>query len=492
MPASSKTATALKICFAASEASPFAKTGGLADVASALPAELQRRGHDVRLFFPFYSRIVRDEHEFQPVDSIRDVPVEMGPRSYRFNAFTTRLPGTDATAYLIDCPDLYHRDTIYTTDDDEAERFALLSQAAIECCQRLEWAPDLFHCNDWHTALIPLLLRTVYEWDALFEKTKTLVTIHNLGYQGVFASHKLDDLGLGRFGQLFDQDDLRAGRINFLRAGLLYADLVSTVSPTYAREIQTEEFGMGLEGLLRARSSSLVGILNGVDYGEWSPEADPFIPHKFSAREMEGKERNKEYLLDQLGLEPAPEAPVLGIISRLVHHKGFDLCFTVLPELLARRDLRVVVVGSGEARYEEFFSNLQQTFPGRACYHGGYHNELAHVVEAASDMILMPSRYEPCGLNQMFGLRYGTIPIVRKTGGLADSVELVNGKGQGTGFVFEHFGPQALRWAIDAALDLFADREAWRVVVANAMAKNYSWEVQAEHYIELYERLARR
>lgn len=248
---------------------------------------------------------------------------------------------------------------------------------------------------------------------------------------------------------------------------------------------------MGLEGLLRARASSLIGILNGVDYGEWSPEADPFIPHKFSARDMSGKKRNKEYLLEQLGLEPAPEAPLLGIISRLVHHKGFDLCFTVLPELLARHDLRVVVVGSGEARYEEFFLNLQQTFPGRACYHGGYHNELAHVVEAASDMILMPSRYEPCGLNQMFGLRYGTIPIVRKTGGLADSVELVNGSGQGTGFVFENFGPVALRWALEAALELYADREAWRAVVANAMAKNYSWEVQAEYYLELYEQLAR-
>ena len=425
------------------------------------------------------------------MESIRDVTVDLGGRDLRFGCYTCNLPGSDDEVQFIDCPDLYHRESIYTEDSDEVQRFALLSRAAIECCQRLKWAPDLFHCNDWHAALIPLLLRTQYEWDELFRETKTLVTIHNLGYQGIFPGEAIEQLGLQDWTHLFDQEDLRAGRLNLLRTGLIYADAISTVSPTYAAEIQTAEFGMGLEELLRARSDTLTGILNGVDYDEWSPEADPYIPHKFSARDRGGKRRNKEYLLRQLGLAPSPEAPLIGIVSRLVQHKGFDLCFTVLPELLARRDFRFVVVGTGEQRYEEFFTNLQQSFPDRVCYHGGYHNELAHVVEAGSDMILMPSRYEPCGLNQLFGLRYGTIPVVRKTGGLADSVEMVDGAGAGTGFVFENYGPAGLRWALDTALDYHADHEAWARIMDNAMARDFSWKVQARRYTELYDRLAR-
>jgi len=491
MPAPSKNSRALRICFVASEVTPFAKTGGLADVAAALPAELRRQGHDLLVIAPFYSRIEREGREFQAVDALRDITVGLGGRDYRFSVYTCDLPGGDQRVHLVDCPDLYNRGTIYTEDDDEVLRFALLSRAAFECCQRLAWSPDLFHCNDWHTALIPLLLRTQYEWDELFRETRTLLTIHKLGNQGVFSSEAIGRLGLESWAHLFDQEDLRAGSLNLLRTGLIYTDVVSTVSPTYAREIQTAEFGMGLEELLRARRRTLIGILNGVDYDEWSPVADPYIPHKFSARDRTGKRRNKEYLLQHLGLASATDAPLLGIVSRLVHHKGFDLCFTVLPELLARRDLRIVLVGTGEQIYEEFFSNLQQSFPDRVCYHEGYNDELAHVVQAASDMLLMPSRYEPCGLNQMFGLRYGTIPIVRKTGGLADSVEMVDGAGKGTGFVFEHFGPAALRWALETALDFYADREAWSRIMDNAMVRDFSWQVQARRYVEVYDWLVR-
>jgi starch synthase len=475
----------------ASEVAPFAKTGGLGDFAAALPVQLRRMGHDVRVFLPLYSRIDRRECALHPVDALREIEIEMGRSSYRFDVFTANVPGGDGGFHCIDCPALYDRPEIYTADSDEALRFALLSRAAIECCQRMAWAPDVFHCNDWHTALIPLLLRTHYEWDRIFGDSRSLLTIHNLGYQGIFGLEAMEQLGLEPWSHLLDQEDLRANRINFLRTGLIYADVISTVSPSYAREIQTAEFGMGLEELLRARSGTLVGILNGVDYDEWSPEADRFIPFKFSGRELSGKQRNKDYLLEQLNLSPAPEAPLVGIVSRLVQHKGFDLCFPVLPELLARRELRLVVVGTGERQYEEFFANLQQSVPDRVCYHGGYHDELAHVVQAASDMILMPSRYEPCGLNQIFGLRYGTIPIVHKTGGLSDSVEMVDGQGRGTGFVFEQFGPAGLRWALDTALDHYADRDAWRRIMANAMARDYSWRVQAPRYVELYDWLAR-
>lgn len=480
----------LKICFVASEVAPFAKTGGLADVASSLPAELTRRGHDVRVFMPYYRQVDRGLAGEEVAEGIRDVGVELGPRTYHFSAVRATLTDGRTPLYLIDCGDLYQRGALYTQDADEAQRFAVFARAAIECCQRLAFAPDVFHCNDWHTALLPLLLRTIYEWDSMFRPTGTLMTVHNLGYQGVFPAEVLGSIGLERWSHLFDQEDLAAGRLNYLRTGLIYADHVSTVSPTYAREIQTPEFGMGLDPLLRARRSRLHGILNGVDYASWSPESDAYLPHRYSREDLAGKARNKRELIERLHLAPAPDAPLLGIVSRLAHQKGFDLAFDVLPDLLARRDVRLVVLGTGERRYEEFFERLQDRFPDRVCYHRGYHEELAHLVEAAADMFVMPSRYEPCGLNQMFSLRYGTIPVVRRTGGLADSVRPVDGRGGGTGFVFEHFAPDGLRWALGAAIDHYADRAAWGRIVRNAMAEDFSWQAQADPYVELYRRIA--
>jgi len=483
----------LKICFAASEAVPYAKTGGLADVAAALPARLTELGHDVRLFLPCYRGIGPPKHDVPYVDSIRDVEVRMGPRTYEYAVRKPPRHDSLRSVYLIECPALYDRPTIYTADADEAQRFTLLSRAVIESCQRLDWAPDVFHCNDWHTALIPFLLRTVYAWDALFRKSRSLLTIHNIGYQGDFSSDAVGALGLDPWAHLLDQDDLAAGRMNFLRTGLIYADAISTVSPTYAKEIQTEQYAMGLRDVLRARRDTLVGILNGVDYDQWSPERDPFIPFRFAVDDLEGKRKNKLHLLERLRLDPDPDAPLLGVISRLVHQKGFDLCFDVLPDVLTASDLRLVVLGSGEARVEEFFESLQRGFPARACYHRGYHDELAHVIEAGSDMLLMPSRYEPCGLNQMFGMRYGTLPIVRRTGGLADSVKPVDvSTGQGTGFVFEHFTPGALRWALDLALETWRDRPLWGRLMRNAMREDFAWEIQARPYEELYRKLLQR
>jgi starch synthase len=483
----------LKICFAASEAVPYAKTGGLADVAAALPARLAELGHDVRLFLPYYRGIGTAKHEFPCVDSIREVPIQVGPRTFEYAARTPPPHDTAGTVYLIDCPELYDRPTIYTTDADEAQRFTLFSRAVIESCQRMAWAPDVFHCNDWHTALIPFLLRTVYEWDALFRKSRCLLTIHNIGYQGGFSSDAIGELGLDPWAHLLDQDDLNTGRVNFLRTGIIYADAISTVSPTYAKEIQTEEYGMGLRHVLRARRDTLVGILNGVDYNQWSPERDPFIPYRFAVDDLEGKRKNKLYLLERLKLDPDLDAPLLGVVSRLVHQKGFDLCFDVLPDVLSGSDLRCVALGSGEARVEQFFDSLQRAFPRRVCYHRGYHDELAHVIEAASDMLLMPSRYEPCGLNQMFGMRYGTLPIVRRTGGLADSVKAVDlSTGEGTGFVFEHFNPDALRWALDRALATWRDRGLWGRLMRNAMHEDFAWEVRARPYEELYRKLLER
>ena len=477
----------VKICFAASEAAPFAKTGGLADVASALPRQLQRADHDVRPFIPLYSTIDARAHELHPVDFLQNIPITLGPRTLSFSAWTGRLPGSELSFYFIGCPELFHRDRLYTSDPDEPLRFAFFSQAVLESCQRMGFSPDIIHSNDWHTGLLPLLQRTLYGWDGLFQNARSVMTIHNIGYQGVFGSHWIDELGLGAYRHMFDRGDLDAGRVNFLRSGLLHADVLTTVSPTYAGEIQTDEYGMGLAGLLRSRRHRLVGILNGVDYDEWSPERDAYIPHRYSLKSLDGKARNKSYFLDRAGLGGELGPPLAGIVSRLVDQKGLELYLPVLPELLATSDLRLAVLGTGDSRFEEFFWWLQGRFPGRVFYYRGYNEELAHLIEAASDLFLMPSRYEPCGLNQMFSLRYGTIPVVRRTGGLADSVRPFDpATGEGTGFVFDHFTPDGLHWALSSALRAYRLPATWRRLVENAMREDFSWERQSLRYLELY------
>lgn len=480
----------MKICFVSSEAHPFAKTGGLGDVVSALVRYLNRHGHDIRLFLPLYSRSLLDQRDLLPVDRLRNVSLRLGGREVTFSVYTAPLPGGGPTVHLIHYPPFYDRPTLYTNDADEPLRFALLSRASIECCQRLGFAPDVFHCNDWHTALIPLYLKALYAWDSLFRQTRTALTIHNIGYQGVFPARVAGEVGVSEPAYLLDEGDLRAGRINFLKTGILHAGAITTVSPTYAREIQTADLGVGLDGLLRARRNSLVGILNGVDYDLWSPETDPYIPRRYSADTLEAKEENKQSLLSTVGLPYAASAPVLGIISRLTAQKGFDLCFENFPALLAQRDVRIVALGAGESRYEDFFQGLQRRFPQKVCFYRGHSNELAHRIEAGADLFVMPSRYEPCGLNQMYSLKYGTVPLVRRTGGLADTVIPFDaGTGKGTGFVFEHFTAAGLRWALQLALRTWADRSAWKQLQSNGMAQDFSWEKQGPHYIELYARL---
>jgi starch synthase len=482
----------LRICFVASEVSPLAKTGGLADVAGALPRFLHAKGHDVRVFMPFYSRIDTRALELHRVEFLQDMPLALGSHRYQYSIFTAALPGSSLMIYLVHCPALYERASIYTGEVDEHLRFLLLTRAAIESCQRMAFAPQIFHCNDWHTAFAPLYLRSIYAWDRLFAATRTVLTIHNIGYQGIFAASAASDLGLGASAHLLHQDDVRQGRINSLKHGILYADAVTTVSPTYAREITTETYGMGLEATLRMRPGGVIGILNGVDYSEWSPQTDRFIPHHFSAEDLSGKEKTRQHLLKTLKLrhDARRRVPLLGIVSRLTVQKGFDLLFEPLPRLLRERPLRLIALGSGESRYEEFFARLQHTFPAQVVYHRGYHEELAHFIEAASDMFIMPSLYEPSGLNQMYSLRYGTVPIVRRTGGLADAVQLYDpDTGTGTGIVFDDYNPQAVTWAIDAALDLYRDRTVWTRIMRNGMAQDFSWEKQGALYVELYERM---
>lgn len=486
----------LRIAWVSSELTPFAKTGGLGDVSAALASFLHRDGHDIRVFLPLYATLRGVERsQLRPVGFVHQVPIPVGDADLSFSLYSTPLPGTDLPIYLIHCPALYDRDGFYCQDGDEDLRFAYLTQAALVACQHMGFAPHILHTNDWHTALAPVYLRTRFAWDRLFHSTRTVHTIHNLGYQGVFSADVLDRIGLGERAALFHQEDLAAGRVNFLKTGLLYADVLTTVSPTYAAEIQTPEHGVGLDPLLRARRERLVGILNGIDTAEWSPDSDRYLPAPYSASNLEGKATCRDELLRSFGLShPDPGIPVVGLVSRLTSQKGIDLLIEVLPRFLASERMSLVVVGTGERRYEDFFHHLQASFRDRMCFYRGYSEEAAHLVEAGADIFLMPSLYEPCGLNQMYSLRYGTVPIVRKTGGLADTVELYDPRDDsGTGFVFEHYTTTGLAWALDAALGLFHDDPAaWRRLMQRGMARDDSWDRRGRLYVELYERLAGR
>lgn len=482
--------TPLKLLMVSSEVAPFAKTGGLADVTAALTRQLVIDGHDARLLMPFYARIKRGKGEFTPHPKLRGMQVEFGGRTYRTSVVLGKLPKSAAEVLFLDCPELYDRPEIYGWGRDEHLRFAFLSRAALEVCQHLGWAPDVIHCNDWHTGLLPLYLRAAYRWDKLFERTRTLLTIHNIGYQGVFSSDTLNELGFGPHHELLHQGDLGEGKLSFLKTGVIYADALTTVSETYAREIQTKDYGMGLQDLLRARADHLVGIVNGVDYDEWDPARDAKIPRKFSARDLAGKRVCRRALLERLRLAPSESAPVLGIVSRLTAQKGLELLPEILPALL-KHDVRLAVLGSGEERYEQYFHHLHASHAGKVSFWSGYDDELAHWIEAGSDLFLMPSLYEPCGLNQMYSLRYGTAPVVRRTGGLADTVEPFDRKTRrGTGFLFDEFNAQALAAAMRHALECYEDKDAWSALVQNGMAKDFSWARQARQYVELYGRLA--
>jgi starch synthase len=480
----------LAVCMLASEVAPLSKTGGLADVAAALTKTLAAAGHDVRLFTPAYASVDRAACAARPVPQLQKLRLIIGAQPFAFSVLRGKLPG-GAPVYLIDCPPLFARASLYTSDADEHVRFLGFTRAALLACKHMRWAPRIVHCNDWHTAFAPLLLRTLYKSEPLLAPARTLLTIHNIGYQGIFAATRVADLGLEpKELALLYPPDLVAGTINALRHGILYADAINTVSPTYAREIRSDEYGMGLQDSLRARGAALSGILNGVDYEEWDPRHDRFLPAHYDPQHLEVKGQLKGMFLERCGLKNADGVPLAGIVSRLAAQKGIELMFGALPKILAARELNFVALGSGEALYEEFFGKLALQFPGRVQFHHGYDEPLAHWIEAASDLFLMPSRYEPCGLNQMYSLRYGTVPLVRRTGGLADSVEQFDAAaGTGTGIVFDDFDTPALEWGLNTALDLYRHKPHWARCVQNGMARDFSWARQGREYVALYERL---
>lgn len=478
----------MKILFVSSEVAPFAKTGGLGDVCSALPRALRAAGHDVRVVLPYYARVAEGKHAVRPL--IPTLTQELGAYRAHFTTLEATLPGSDVPVYLVHCPQLYGRQGIYTQDPDEHRRFALLGWAALRIAQQLRFAPDIVHVNDWQSALVPLTLRSVLRWDRLFESTRTVLTLHNVGHQGGFPAEVLGDLGLAAAADMFHQEQLSQGKLSFLLSGILHANAITTVSPTYAREICTPEHGVGLDGFLRGRRDVLFGILNGIDDQEWNPAVDALLPHRYSAGDLSGKVLCQEELSRQMRLPHVRGVPRIGIVSRLAWQKGFDLCERVLPRLLATRNVQLVVLGSGEPRYEAFFSRLAHAAPHRVAFVNRFSEKLAHLIEAGSDLFLMPSRYEPCGLNQMYSLAYGTPPIVHRTGGLADTVSLFDrASGRGNGFVFDSFDERGLGWALGYALECHADRGAWHQLVQNGMREDFSWTRRVGEYEALYRML---
>jgi len=462
----------------ATEAAPFAKVGGLADVVAALTRALRELGHEAAVILPRYQGIALDGAQ-RVYDELR---VWLGGQSYTGSVY---LLEAGYPCYLVDCPPLYDRPGVYGTDgQDHADnhiRFAVLVRAALSLARHV-FRPRILHCHDWPAALAPVYLRTVFRYDPTFSAMRTVLTVHNLGYQGIYPRTALKQIGLDE--SLSAEGGLEYhGQINLLRGGLSSCDFITTVSPTYAREIQTPELGFGLHELLRQRSEVLLGILNGADYSEWDPEHDPFIAARYSAADLTGKLICKRDLLGEFGLPSELEKPLIGMVSRLDSQKGFDLLEQAAPELLAE-DCLLVVLGTGSARYERFLRDLAASNPQRVAVRIGFDNRLAHKIEAGADIFLMPSRYEPCGLNQIYSLRYGTVPVVRAVGGLEDTVD------ETTGFKFREYTAEALTLAVRAALQAFRDPARWRARMIAGMKKDFSWRVSAEAYAAVYKRLA--
>jgi starch synthase len=483
----------MQVAFAASECTPFAKTGGLADVVGALPRELVRLGHQVSVYLPLYMR-VRKFIEGDPKYVVRSLTI---PFRY-YNRFAGIVDGglrDGVQYYFVECPELFDRQELYGPKGgdypDNAERFGLFSRAVLEAA-KIIGVPQIFHAHDWQAALIAVYLRTTYAADPVLAAAATIQTIHNAAYQGKFSPNTTEQLLFPW--DLFNMDKVEEyDRFNFLKGGIVFSDLVTTVSRRYAEEIQTAEFGEQLEGVIQKRAADLRGILNGVDYSLWNPASDHNLAAHYTPEKLEGKNTCRADLLHAFGLEDVKDTtPVIGIVSRLATQKGFDLVAQI-GEQLAQRDLVVTALGSGDPYYETLFRDWAARHPANVAVRFGYNEALSHKIEAGSDMFLMPSRYEPSGLNQMYSLKYGTVPIVRATGGLDDTIEEWDAvKGTGTGFKFDGYNSLDLLAEVDRALEAFRDKPGWQKLMRNGMAQDYSWTVPAKQYVKVYEEAVQR
>jgi starch synthase len=479
----------MHIVFAASECAPWAKTGGLADVVSALPKTLVQFGHRVSVFLPYYRQVAK---------AVPDAPIVLHSVTIPFpsyNRFVRILDGGVADGvqtYFVDCPEFFDRESLYATPSgdypDNAERFGLLSRAIIEATKVLG-VPDVFHVHDWQTAMLAVLLRSTYFFDPVLRHVPAVLTIHNAGYQGWFPPQTIETLLLPW--DMFTLDKLEHfDTLDFLKGGIVYADAITTVSRKYAEEIQTAEFGNGLEDTLRKRSGDLFGILNGVDYDEWDPANDPNIAAHYTAEKLEGKKECRRDVLHAFGFEDVnEETAVIGVVSRFATQKGFDFIVEIMDRLV-EEDMVMVILGSGEEYYERLLVEMANRYPSKVRVKVIFDNVMAHKVEAGSDIFLMPSRYEPGGLNQIYSLRYGTVPVVRSTGGLEDTID-EQPFGGGNGFKFWGYDSAALLDALRRALNSFRNKEEWTKIMQRGMAQNFSWDAPAKEYVRVYERAIR-
>jgi len=478
----------MHIAFAASECVPFSKTGGLADVVGALPRALAALGHQVSVYVPRY----RQTKLIDPETEVRSITIPFDDK-YRFCSVVSAGSSAGLKFHFVEYPPYFDRESLYGTPagdyPDNAERFALFSRAVLEASKVLG-VPHVFHCHDWQSALIPVMLRTLYAEDPAFRDVATVFTIHNMGYQGLFPPDTLPLLTLPW--ELLTISRMEFfGQVNFLKGALVYSDYVTTVSKKYSQEIQTSEYGFGLEGVLRDRAATVTGILNGVDYEEWSPQTDKFIVTKYSSQDLSGKQKCKQDLLNIFGITNSDsnfKVPVIGIVSRFAAQKGFDLIAQIVDRL-AREEMIVVALGSGDKLFEEMFLRLNRQFPNKIAVKVAFDNAIAHKIEAGADMFLMPSRYEPCGLNQIYSLKYGTVPIVRATGGLDDTIEPWDARtGKGTGFKFSDYTGEALLATIKHALVDYQDPSSWQTLMRNGMGRDFSWVASAREYGKIYDR----
>lgn len=478
----------LKVLFLSPEAVPFAKTGGLADVAGSLPGALKPLGTDVRLVLPFYAAVKTSAATMRILLDSLEVP--LGDKTLTVRVWEA-TGGGDVPVYLVERDDCYGRPHLYgdASGDypDNLERFTLYSHAALRIARELSFAPDLIHCNDWQAGLVPALLKGPYSGSPSVANARTVFTIHNLGYQGIFPEEKLALTGLHR-STCFHPDGLEFwGKISLLKAGIVYADGITTVSSAYAREIQTETYGMGMEGILHHRRASLTGILNGVDYRVWNPANDSHLAAHYSPKKMAGKRRCKEALIEEMHLDPSLKAqPLMAMVSRLDKQKGLDLLLAVLDDFSAL-NAGLIILGSGDASIQEALQKTARNNPGRVALTLGFDDPLAHRIMAGADILLIPSRYEPCGLTQMYALKYGTVPLVRATGGLDDTITPFNPrKGDGNGIKFSAYKPGAFLSALQEAVSLFHNKQAWKKLMGNGMQEEFSWDRSARSYLDLY------
>jgi starch synthase len=485
-----------KIWYLSSEVSPFAKTGGLGDVTGAYPKALKAQNQEVRVIMPKYKSINERKYVLREVIRLRDIPVTLNGVTRIVNVKSAFLPDSKVQIYFIDIPEFFSRSGLYTESAsgkdfaDNAERFAYFCKGALETLKILSWRPDIIHCNDWQTALVPYYLNTIYKEDEFLKGIKTVFTIHNFSYQGVFKKStapaiEIENTGVEKGGdfEYFDQ-------LNLMKGAIKYSDWVTTVSESYAKEISTKkEFGYGLEKDLQKKKKSFTGILNGVDYSVWSPESDKLLPYKYSAADMSGKEQNKQALLTRVNLTYEENMPLIGMISRIVEQKGYKLLLSALEELMAL-NVQIVILGTGDKKLEKQIQSYQKKYTNRISLNQAFDETLAHMIEAGSDLFLMPSSYEPCGMNQMYSLKYGTIPIVYNVGGLGETIHEYNSEDKsGNGLVFEKYTVKDLVRAVKRALKIYKKKEQWHELQLSVMQQDFSWNKSTEKYLEIYTNL---